>query len=152
MANIKRISSGLYRELTYDLENFEEDVETDVENGSFYKTDYSTMIDLFRDDYHSTAVNYLYDNDIRAFVNAIKSYPIDSICNLYYKNQSQDEFDDIALLNALGDLILDDFIKENRDKFEELADYMNGLNDLQKKTPLRPQADYESLKRRKNRR
>jgi hypothetical protein len=149
MADIKKISRGLYDELMECLEEFEEDVYDELEDPS--TQDFSAT-KRFLKDYGWAAGNYLFYNsemDCTAILKAVKSYPMETI-NANYRT-SQAEFDGTTFLTALNNVIMKDFVQQNNDRFLELDQVITDVTSKNGEIAGRSKINYESIRRNRRR-
>ena len=149
MADIKKISRGLYDDLMECLEQFEEDVYDELEDPN---TQYFSPTKRFLEEYGWAAGSYFYYNsegNCTAIMRAVKSYPMETI-NKYYKT-SQAEFSGTDFLTALNDVIMKDFMWQNNDRFIELVQVITDVTDKNEEIADRSKLNYESIRRNRRR-
>ena len=149
MADIKKISRGLYDDLMECLEQFEEDVYDELEDPN---TRYFSPRNRFLKEYGWAAGSYLFYNsemDCTAILRAVKSYPMETI-NANYKT-SQEEFEGTVFLTALNNVIMKDFMLQNDDRFVDLDQAVIDVTDKNEEIADRSKQNYESIRRNRRR-
>ncbi len=149
MADIKKISRGLYDDLMECLEQFEEDVYDELEDPN---TRYFNPRKRFLKEYGWAAGNYLFYNsemDCTAILRAVKSYPMETI-NANYKTH-QAEFEGTVFLTALNNVIMKDFVYQNDDRFVDLDKAVIDVTDKNEEIADRSKLNYESIRRNRRR-
>ena len=149
MADIKKISRGLYDELMECLEQFEEDVYDELEDPN---TRYFNPEKRFLKEYGWAAGSYFYYNsemDCTAILRAVRSYPMETINANYRTHQA--EFEGTVFLGALNNVIMKDFVLQNDERFSELDRVIVDVTDKNEEIADRSKLNYESLRRNRRR-